>query len=193
MRLDSVRTWRDVVCDDPTVSTTTRGRPMRMTLFSRLFAACGLLLLSANLLAAAEFVPLGFEVHPNNFVAHVLMNVSEDGSAVVGGGQLWTRKTGARPLQYQTLDSDVSGDGSTLVTMWDRQRDVWEAITISRAEERCYLCRTVTPVDAKATRKYLRTAAPFSASVGRRAQTIEQIVRWTNEEILCSRGFPKRP
>ena len=55
---------------------------MRVTPLLRFTAACGLLFLSANLLAAAEFVPLGFSYLGR--LTGKYLSVSEDGSLVVG-------------------------------------------------------------------------------------------------------------
>lgn len=73
-------------------------------------------------LVAAEFVPLGFSVDNNVYIAN--LRVSEDGSVVVGtdrAGQLgnilieWTRESGTEVV-VGAVPASVSGDGATIVT-----------------------------------------------------------------------------
>ena len=70
---------------------------MRTLASFRFPTAWGFLLLAANLLPAAEFLPLGF----GDNTTYSPSEVSEDGSVVVGdaGPVLrWTRETGAEVL-----------------------------------------------------------------------------------------------
>ena len=86
----------------------------------RLPTVWGLLLFSTSLVPAGEFVPLGFTVGSSNW-AHSYLNVSEDGSVVVGcniGAEAlyrWTRDQGTVTF-FSAYGADVTGDGTTMVT-----------------------------------------------------------------------------